>query len=156
MERKLIRNCLMPLLSVKCLGYPSTNSSVYHLLQTPAQSFEKKVHEMELQNHELEMKLSETTGELNVSKSEFSHQKEKADMLQTQLKARQPVIYTLLCLCATMAFSLLFYIILDINAPAVGFIQHGKISVVAWIVIAMISVSTVAISWSIIKVIQKK
>lgn len=30
--RKLIRNCLMPLLSVKCLGYPSTNSSVYHLL----------------------------------------------------------------------------------------------------------------------------
>lgn len=101
------------------------------------------------------MKLSETTGELNVSKSEFSHQKEKADMLQTQLKERQPVIYTLLCLCATMAFSLLFYIILDINAPAVGFIQHGKISVVAWIVIAMISVSTVAISWSIIKVIQK-
>ena len=77
-------------------------------------------------------------------------------MLQAQLKARQPVIYTLLCLCATMSFSLLFYIILDINAPAVGFIQHGKISVVAWIVIAMISVSTVAISWSIIKVIQKK
>ena len=32
----------MLLLSAKCLGYPSTNSSVYHLLQTPAQRFEKK------------------------------------------------------------------------------------------------------------------
>lgn len=116
----------------------------------------ERIHQLEAQNHEYELKISEMAGELNVSKSEIAHQKEKVDMLQTQLKTRQPVIYTLLCLCAAMAFSLLVYIILDINAPAVGFIQHGKISAVAWIVIAMISVSTGAISWSIIKVIRKK
>lgn len=116
----------------------------------------ERIHQLEAQNHEYELRLSEMAGELNVSKSEIAHQKEKVDMLQSQSKTRQPVIYTLMCLCAAMAFTLLVYIILDVNAPAVGFIQHGRISVVAWIVIAMIVSSVVAIAWSIIKVIRKK
>lgn len=121
-----------------------------------SQELKEKVHELETQNHKYEVKLSQTAGDLHMAKSEISHQKEKVDMLQTQLNARQPVIYTLMCLCATTAFALLLYIILDANVPTFGFIKHGNVSIFAWIVIGMVAVSIIIIAWSIIKVIRKK
>jgi len=119
-------------------------------------ALKEKVHELESQSHEYEVKISKMAGELQLSKSETSHQKEKVDMVQTQLSSRQPVIYTLMRLRTAMAFTLLLYVIWDANAPTVGLIKHGNISIVAWVVIGMIAVSAGIITWSIIKVIRKK
>lgn len=115
----------------------------------------EKIHALEMQNRENEVKISELSGQLNVSKSEAAHQKEKADMLQAQLSTRRPVIYGLMCVSAAMAFTLLIYIVLDINVLDVGLIQHGQFSAAAWVVISLIAISVGVITWSIIRAVRK-
>ena len=116
---------------------------------------EEASNKLEIENHELKIQNVELSGELENAKSEVSHQKEKADFLRAQLATRRPVIYTLLCVCVVMAFTLLVYIILDANMPDVGFIRYGHPSAAAWAVIAVIAAATIIIAWSIIRAVRK-
>ncbi len=121
----------------------------------PDRELEEHVHALESENHALRLQNVELAGELENAHSEIVHQKEKADMLQAQLATRRPVIYTLLCVCVVMAFTLLVYIILDANVPDVGFIRNGHPSLAAWVVIAVIVAATAIVAWSIIRAVKK-
>lgn len=115
----------------------------------------EQVHASETERLNLQISNTDLAGRLKLAEAEAKHQKEKADMLQAQLSTRRPVIYGLMCVSAAMAFTLLIYIILDINVPDVGLIQHGQVSVFAWVVIGLIVISTAVIAWSIIRAVRK-
>ena len=110
---------------------------------------------LESENHALKVQNVELIGEVENLKSEVSHQKEKADFLRAQLKTRRPVIYTLMCSCAVMSFTLLVYIILDANVPDAGFIRYGRPSAAALVVIAVIAAAAIIVAWSIIHAVRK-
>lgn len=115
---------------------------------SPDEKLTEEIHALESECHALTLQNVELT-------QEVAHQKEKADFLRTQLKARRPVIYSLMCVSVTTAFALLIYIILDVNVPGVGFIRHGQFSAAAWIVIVLIIISTGVIAWSIIHAVRR-
>ena len=106
---------------------------------SPDEKLTEKIRTLESENHVLKIQNVELIGEVENLKSEVSHQKEKADFLRAQLKTRRPVIYTLMCSCAVMSFTLLVYIILDANVPDAGFIRYGRPSAAALVVIAVIA-----------------
>ena len=111
---------------------------------------EEKSRELESENHALKVQNVELIGKVENLKLEVSHQKEKADFLRAQLKTRRPVIYTLMCSCAVMAFALLIYLILDFRVSDVGFIINGNLQPAAWIVLCTIVAAVAIIAWSII------
>jgi len=98
----------------------------------------------------MQLQLVELSGSLDMASAEIKHQKETAAMLQAQLANRRPVIYTLMCSCAVMAFALLIYLVLDFRVSDVGFIINGNLQPAAWIVLCMIVASVAIIAWSII------
>lgn len=98
----------------------------------------------------MQLQLVELSGSLDMANAEIKHQKEKADFLRAQLKTRRPVIYTLMCSCAVMAFTLLIYLVLDFRVSDVGFIINGKLQPAAWTVLCMIVAAVAIIAWSII------
>ena len=111
---------------------------------------EEKSHELESENHVMQLQLVELSGSLDMANVEIKHQKEKADFLRAQLKTRRPVIYTLMCSSAVMAFTLLIYLVLDFRVSDVGFIINGKLQPAAWVVLCMIVAAVAIITWSII------
>ena len=111
---------------------------------------EEKSRELESENYALKVQNVELIGEVENLKLEVSHQKEKADFLRAQLKTRRPVIYTLMCSCAVMAFTLLIYLVLDFRVSDVGFIINGKLQPAACVVLGMIVAAVAIIAWSII------
>jgi len=111
---------------------------------------EEKSRELESENHALKVQNVELIGKVENLKLEVSHQKEKADFLRAQLKTRRPVIYTLMCSCAVMAFTLLIYLVLDFRVSDVGFIINGKLQPAACVVLGMIVAAVAIIAWSII------
>ena len=121
----------------------------------PDEQLTKENRTLESENHALKVQNVELIGEVENLKSEVSHQKEKADFLRAQLKTRRPVIYTLMCSCAVMAFTLLVYIILDANVPDAGFIRYGRPSAAALVVIAVIAAAAIIVAWSIIHAVRK-
>lgn len=121
----------------------------------PDEKLTEKIRTLESENHVLKIQNVELIGEVENLKSEVSHQKEKADFLRAQLKTRRPVIYTLMCSCAVMSFTLLVYIILDANVPDAGFIRYGRPSAAALVVIAVIAAAAIIVAWSIIHAVRK-
>ena len=121
----------------------------------PDEQLTKENRMLESEKHALKVQNVELIGEVENLKSEVSHQKEKADFLRAQLKTRRPVIYTLMCSCAVMAFTLLIYIILDANVPDAGFIRYGRPSAAALVVIAVIAAAAIIVAWSIIHAVRK-
>lgn len=121
----------------------------------PDEKLTEKIRTLESENHVLKIRNVELIGEVENLKSEVSHQKEKADFLRAQLKTRRPVIYTLMCSCAVMSFTLLVYIILDANVPDAGFIRYGRPSAAALVVIAVIAAAAIIVAWSIIHAVRK-
>lgn len=121
----------------------------------PDEQLTKENRTLESENHALKVQNVELIGEVENLKSEVSHQKEKADFLRAQLKTRRPVIYTLMCSCAVMSFTLLVYIILDANVPDAGFIRYGRPSAAALVVIAVIAAAAMIVAWSIIHAVRK-
>lgn len=122
---------------------------------SPDEKLTEKIRTLESENHVLKIQNVELIGEVENLKSEVSHQKEKADFLRAQLKTRRPVIYTLMCSCAVMSFTLLVYIILDANVPDAGFIRYGRPSAAALVVIAVIAAAAIIVAWSIIHAVRK-
>lgn len=116
----------------------------------PDEKLTEKIRTLESENNALKVQNVELIGEVENLKSEVSHQKEKADFLRAQLKTRRPVIYTLMCSCAIMSFTLLVYIILDANVPDAGLIRYGRPSAAALVVIAVIAAAAIIVAWSII------
>ena len=121
----------------------------------PDEKLTEKIRTLESENHVLKVQNVELIGEVENLKLEVSHQKEKADFLRAQLKTRRPVIYTLMCSCAVMSFTLLVYIILDANVPDAGFIRYGRPSAAALVVIAVIAAAAIIVAWSIIHAVRK-
>ena len=121
----------------------------------PDEQLTKENRMLESENHALKVQNVELIGEVENLKLEVSHQKEKADFLRAQLKTRRPVIYTLMCSCAVMSFTLLVYIILDANVPDAGFIRYGRPSAAALVVIAVIAAAAIIVAWSIIHAVRK-
>lgn len=121
----------------------------------PDEQLAKENRTLESENHALKVQNVELIGEVENLKLEVSHQKEKADFLRAQLKTRRPVIYTLMCSCAVMSFTLLVYIILDANVPDAGFIRYGRPSAAALVVIAVIAAAAMIVAWSIIHAVRK-
>ena len=121
----------------------------------PDEQLTKENRTLESENHALKVQNVELIGKVENLKLEVSHQKEKADFLRAQLKTRRPVIYTLMCSCAVMAFTLLVYIILDANVPDAGFIRYGRPSAAALVVIAVIAAAAIIVAWSIIHAVRK-
>ena len=121
----------------------------------PDEQHTKENRTLESENHALKVQNVELIGEVENLKLEVSHQKEKADFLRAQLKTRRPVIYTLMCSCTVMAFTLLVYIILDANVPDAGFIRYGRPSAAALVVIAVIASTAIIVAWSIIHAVRK-
>lgn len=122
---------------------------------SPDEKLTEKIRTLESENHVLKIQNVELAGEVENLKLEVSHQKEKADFLRAQLKTRRPVIYTLMCSCAVMSFTLLVYIILDANVPDAGFIRYGRPSAAALVVIAVIAAAAIIVAWSIIHAVRK-
>ena len=116
----------------------------------PDEQLAKENRMLESENHALKVQNVELIGEVENLKLEVSHQKEKADFLRAQLKTRRPVIYTLMCSCAVMAFTLLIYLVLDFRVSDVGFIINGKLQPAACVVLGMIVAAVAIIAWSII------
>ena len=116
----------------------------------PDEQLTKENRMLESENHALKVQNVELISEVENLKLEVSHQKEKADFLRAQLKTRRPVIYTLMCSCAVMVFTLLIYLVLDFRVSDVGFIINGKLQPAAWIVLCMIVSAVAIIAWSII------
>lgn len=110
----------------------------------------EQVHASETKRLNLQISNTDLAGRLKLAEAEAKHQKEKADMLQAQLSTRRPVIYTLMCSCAVMAFTLLIYLVLDFRVSDVGFIINGKLQPAAWTVLCMIVAAVAIIAWSII------
>ena len=121
----------------------------------PDEQLTKENRTLESENHALKVQNVELIGKVENLKLEVSHQKEKADFLRAQLKTRRPVIYTLMCSCAVMSFTLLVYIILDANVPDAGFIRYGRPSAAALVVIAVIAAAAIIVAWSIIHAVRK-
>lgn len=121
----------------------------------PDEKLTEKIRTLESENNALKVQNVELIGEVENLKSEVSHQKEKADFLRAQLKTRRPVIYTLMCSCAIMSFTLLVYIILDANVPDAGLIRYGRPSAAALVVIAVIAAAAIIVAWSIIHAVRK-
>ena len=122
----------------------------------PSQDLIDKIHQLEAENHSMQLQLVELSSSLDMANAEIKHQKEKADFLRAQLKTRRPVIYTLMCSCAVMAFTLLIYLVLDFRVSDVGFIINGKLQPAAWIVLCMIVAAVAIIAWSIIRNIKQQ
>ena len=116
----------------------------------PDEQLTKENRTLESENHALKVQNVELIGEVENLKLEVSHQKEKADFLRAQLKTRRPVIYTLMCSSAVMAFTLLIYLVLDFRVSDVGFIINGNLQPAAWVVLCMIVAAVAIIAWSII------
>ena len=116
----------------------------------PDEQLTKENRTLESENHALKVQNVELIGKVESLKLEVSHQKEKADFLRAQLKTRRPVIYTLMCSSAVMAFTLLIYLVLDFRVSDVGFIINGKLQPAAWVVLCMIVAAVAIIAWSII------
>lgn len=72
------------------------------------------------------------------------------------LRARRPIIYTLLCLCAILSVSLCAYLVVDSKISDAGLIRFGNISVFGWLMIAIVVAASVSIVWSVRHVAKKE
>ena len=118
---------------------------------SPDEKLTEEIRALESENHAMQLQLAELSGSLEMANAEIKHQKETAAMLQAQLANRRPVIYTLMCSCAVMAFTLLIYLVLDFRVSDVGFIINGNLQPAAWVVLCMIVAAVAIIAWSIIR-----
>nr|DAF68069.1 MAG TPA: LAMBDA REPRESSOR (TRIPLE MUTANT)/DNA COMPLEX-DNA COMPLEX, DOUBLE HELIX, TRANSCRIPTION-DNA.1A [Caudoviricetes sp.] len=61
-------------------------------------------------------------------REELAHKEELIRILSGGVKARRPLIYGLLGLCALLGMALMMYIILDVSRPDVGLIRTDGVS----------------------------
>lgn len=66
--------------------------------------------------------------EIDRLRAELDHKEELIQILDGGVKARRPLIYGLLGLCALLGMALMMYIILDAQRPDVGLIRAGGVS----------------------------
>ena len=66
--------------------------------------------------------------EIDRLRSELDHKEELIQILDGGVKARRPLIYGLLGLCALLGMALMVYMVLDAQRPDVGLIRAGGAS----------------------------
>lgn len=99
--------------------------------------------------HRLELEAAQKDGEIA--------RLQALNRIQSEgIRARKPIIYTLLCLCAVLSVSLCAYLIVDSQIKAAGLIRFGNISFFGWLMIAIIVAASASIVWSVRRVAKKE
>lgn len=77
-------------------------------------------------------------------------------MQRAQIKATHAICYLLVFFCAMLAFSLIVYLVIDSQITDAGIIRDGRLSVMAWIFIALIVASILAVGFTILRIVKKE
>lgn len=101
---------------------------------------------------ELTRKLHASELECVRLRGENERLKEVEKIRAEQLKARKPLTYMLLGLCAVLACALAAYLVIDSNIHDAGLIIAGELSGGAWVLVALLIGSVAAGIWAIIHV----
>lgn len=78
------------------------------------------------------------------------------EMQRAQIKATHAICYLLVFFCAMLAFSLIVYLVIDSQITDAGIIRDGRLSVMAWIFIALIVASILAVGFTILRIVKKE
>lgn len=78
------------------------------------------------------------------------------EMQRAQIKATHAICYLLVFFCAILAFSLIVYLVIDSQITDAGIIRGGRLSVMAWIFIALIVASILAVGFTILRIVKKE
>ena len=73
-----------------------------------------------------------------------------------QIKSTHELCYVLVFFCVVLALSLVIYLVVDSQITDAGIIRNGELSVLAWLFIALIVASIIAIGHTISKVVRKE
>lgn len=99
--------------------------------------------------HELELENAHLAGEVDKLQAVNRVQSE-------QVKARRPLIYSLLGLCAVMALLLIVYLFVDAQIVDAGLIRQGDFSFAAWAIVAIVCVSFAIMLYAFIHTMRKR
>lgn len=105
-------------------------------------AMQKRIHELELENVHL-------AGEVDKLQAVNKVQAE-------QVKARRPLVYVLLGLCAILALLLIAYLSVDAQIVDAGLIQRGDLSTAAWAIVGIVALSFGVMAWAFIHTTRKK
>lgn len=75
---------------------------------------------------------------------------------RAQIKSTHAISYLLAFFCALLAVSLIVYLMIDSQITDAGIIREGKLSVMAWIFIALIVASILAAGFTILRIVKKE
>jgi transcriptional regulator with XRE-family HTH domain len=78
------------------------------------------------------------------------------EMQRAQIKATHAICYLLVFFCAMLTFSLIVYLVIDSQITDAGIIRDGRLSVMAWIFIALIVASILAVGFTILRIVKKE
>ena len=108
-----------------------------------------KVLELEAENNQLKKELAFELKLEDKNEKTVKH-------LEDELKVQTRVITGLVALCAIMTFSLLIYLVFDINSPEHGFVKETHVSPALLIIIAVIVAAIGVAIYSASKIIKRK
>lgn len=100
-----------------------------------------RLHELELENVRLQ-------GEVESLRAVNKVQGEQA-------RARRPLVFALLGLCAILALLLVAYLGVDAQITNAGLIQRGDLSTAAWAIVGVVAVSFGVMVWGLIHTMRK-
>lgn len=100
-----------------------------------------RVHELELENVRLQ-------GEVDTLQAVNKVQGE-------QVRARRPLVFALLGLCAVLALLLVAYLGVDAQITNAGLIQRGDLSTAAWVIVGVVAVSFGVMVWALVHTMRK-
>ena len=75
---------------------------------------------------------------------------------RAQIKSTHAISYLLAFFCAVLAFSLIVYLVIDSQITDAGIIRGGKLSLLAWLFIALIVASILAAGFTILRIVKKE
>ena len=78
------------------------------------------------------------------------------EMQRAQIKSTHAICYLLAFFCAVLSLSLIVYLVIDSQITDAGIIRGGQLSLLAWVLIALIVASIIAAGIAILRVVRKE
>lgn len=75
---------------------------------------------------------------------------------RAQIKSTHAISYLLAFFCTLLAVSLIVYLVIDSQITDAGIIRSGKLSVMAWLFIALIVAAILAAGFTILRIVRKE
>lgn len=75
---------------------------------------------------------------------------------RAQIKSAHAISYLLAFFCTLLAVSLIVYLVIDSQITDAGIIRSGKLSVMAWLFIALIVAAILAAGFTILRIVRKE